>query len=107
MDEYPNTNVADVAAVVSADFRLAEGCDRLFHDKAIAEQQLSQAIESYGKELDQGGRPVAAAAGHVRPGAGLGGQGGPRCGHPPLPGSRRTSGPTGPSPPRPESGWTT
>jgi len=57
MDEYPNTNVADVAAVVSADLRLAEGCNRLFHDKAVAEQQLSQAVELYGKQLDQGGDP--------------------------------------------------
>ena len=57
MDDYPNTNVADVAAVVSADLRLADGCDRLFHDKAVAEQQLSQAIELYGKELEQGGNP--------------------------------------------------
>ena len=46
-----------MAAVVSADLRLADGCDRLFHDKAIAEQQLSQAIELYGKELEQGGNP--------------------------------------------------
>ncbi len=56
-DEYPSTTVGDVAAVVSADFRLADGCDRLFHDKAIAEQRLTQAIEAYGKELEQGADP--------------------------------------------------
>jgi len=57
MDDYPNTNVGDVAAVVSADLRLADGCNRLFQDKAVAQQQLSQAVELYGKELEQAGDP--------------------------------------------------
>ncbi len=106
MDDYPNTNVADVAAVVSADFRLNDGCNRLFHDKAVAEQQLSQAIELYGKELDQGGTRRCGNG----PRSAWGGPGRPRASsiRPPA-ATRRWSatGPTGPSPPRPGSGWTT
>ncbi|MCE5267590.1 MAG: hypothetical protein LLG00_06875 [Planctomycetaceae bacterium] len=57
MDEYPNTSVANMAAVVAADMRLGEGCNRLFQDKAVAIQQLRQAAELYARVLDQSSDP--------------------------------------------------
>jgi hypothetical protein len=53
IENYPNSNVAHMAAVVLADFYLAEGCDRLFTNKATAQQELTKAIELYQAVLEQ------------------------------------------------------
>jgi hypothetical protein len=47
IDDRPGTTVADMAAVVLADKHLAYGCDQLFVNKAVAQQELSKAIELY------------------------------------------------------------
>jgi predicted negative regulator of RcsB-dependent stress response len=46
-EDYPNTNVGQMAALVLADSHLRAGCDGLFVNKAIAQQELSKAIELY------------------------------------------------------------
>ncbi len=46
-ENYPNTNVAHMAAVLLADFQLGEGCNRLFVNKAIAQDELNRAIKLY------------------------------------------------------------
>ncbi|MEN6450106.1 MAG: tetratricopeptide repeat protein, partial [Thermoguttaceae bacterium] len=57
IENYPNTNVAEMAAVISGDYRLIEGCSRLLTEKAVALQHLSQAVDSYSKALE-GGSPM-------------------------------------------------
>ena len=52
-EDHPNTHVAHVAAVVEADYTLADGCNRLFVSKAVANQELAKAIELYLTVLDQ------------------------------------------------------
>jgi hypothetical protein len=46
-EDYPNTNAAHMAAVVLADYRLGEGCNRLFSNKSTAQTELSKAIDLY------------------------------------------------------------
>jgi predicted negative regulator of RcsB-dependent stress response len=52
-EDRPNTHVAHVAAVVEADYNLADGCNRLFVSKAVANQELAKAVELYRTVLDQ------------------------------------------------------
>ena len=52
-EDRPNTHAAHVAAVVEADYNLADGCNRLFSSKAVANQELAKAIELYRMILDQ------------------------------------------------------
>jgi predicted negative regulator of RcsB-dependent stress response len=52
-EDRPNTHVAHVAAVVEADYSLAEGCNSLFVSKAVANQKLAKAVELYRTVLDQ------------------------------------------------------
>jgi hypothetical protein len=47
VENYPNTNVAHIAAVVLADKYLGGGCDQLFVNKAGGEQELGKAIRLY------------------------------------------------------------
>jgi hypothetical protein len=47
VEDYPNTTVAHMAALVLADNYLGEGCNRLFVNKATAQQELTKAIELY------------------------------------------------------------
>jgi hypothetical protein len=54
VEEYPDTSVGRTAAVVLADFRLASGCSRRFMSKALAEPELSKAIELYEADLKEG-----------------------------------------------------
>jgi len=49
--DYPGTNAARMAKLVIADERLANGCDQMFRDKAVAQQALNQAIQAYQAEL--------------------------------------------------------
>ncbi len=51
---YPGTAAGQWAEVLAADRYLFVGCEELFHDKAIAAENLSQALERY--------RAMAAAA---------------------------------------------
>lgn len=53
MEDYPGTKVAYLAAVVAADYRLMRGCNLLFVDKALAQQELNKAIELYS-DLERG-----------------------------------------------------
>jgi hypothetical protein len=46
-EEYSSNEVGDWARVVSADLRLASGCDQLFGDKIAAGQELQKAMDSY------------------------------------------------------------
>ena len=45
--DHPDTTVADMAAAVSADDHLAEGCRQLFVNKATAQRDLTKAIELF------------------------------------------------------------
>jgi hypothetical protein len=55
VDKYqPDSNVGRTAAVVLADFRLASGCNQRFMSKALAEPELSKAIELYEADLKEG-----------------------------------------------------
>ena len=47
VEDYPNTNVAQMAAVMLADSYLGEGCARLFVNKATARDELNKAIRLY------------------------------------------------------------
>ncbi len=58
IESYPGTKVAHTAAVLSGDYRLINGCDRLFENKAIGEQQLSKAIILYESDLRQSKSPM-------------------------------------------------
>jgi tetratricopeptide (TPR) repeat protein len=55
---YQNTSAADMAAVVAADFRLTDACDKSLRDKALADQQLGRAIELYEKCLQRTASPT-------------------------------------------------
>lgn len=52
-EDLPGTPVADLAAVVSADYHLGEGCRELFSNKATAQQELTKAIELYNTIRDR------------------------------------------------------
>ena len=58
IEGYPDTKVARTATVLSGDYRLNEGCNRLFENKAIGEQQLSKAIILYESDLRQSKSPM-------------------------------------------------
>jgi hypothetical protein len=47
VDDYPDTNVANMAALVMADNYLGGGCNELFVNKVGAQEQLNKAIEKY------------------------------------------------------------
>jgi hypothetical protein len=47
IEDLPGTTAAEMAAVVSADRHLAEGCRDLFVNKATAQNELSKAIDLY------------------------------------------------------------
>lgn len=51
-EDYSSTEVGDWARVVSADLRLANGCDQLFGNKIVAGQELQKAMESYVAVLE-------------------------------------------------------
>ena len=51
-EDYSGNEVGDWARVVSADLRLANGCDQLFGNKIEAGQELQKAMESYVAVLD-------------------------------------------------------
>jgi hypothetical protein len=53
VEDYPNTKVAHVAAIVLADNYLADGCNQLFVNKATAQPKLTKAIELYQLVRDQ------------------------------------------------------
>jgi predicted negative regulator of RcsB-dependent stress response len=57
-EDYPNTNVGTTAAIVAADGHLREGCERLFVNKATAQQELAKAIELYRLVIEQGQMPL-------------------------------------------------
>ena len=47
IDDYPNTNVAQMSALMLADSYLGEGCARLFVNKATAQEDLNRAVRLY------------------------------------------------------------
>ena len=56
-EDYPNSYVGHMAAVVLADVRLAEGCNGLFTDNANARQDLTKAIHLYTIVRDRSRTP--------------------------------------------------
>jgi predicted negative regulator of RcsB-dependent stress response len=50
-EDYSDTHAGRVATVLSADLRLAGGCNQRFVNKAVAEQELTKAIELYESDL--------------------------------------------------------
>jgi hypothetical protein len=44
VEDYPHTNAAHMAQLVLGDYYLAEGCNRLFINKATAQTDLNKAI---------------------------------------------------------------
>ncbi len=57
-DEHPDTEVGYTADILMADLRLASGCQQLFTNKPIGEQELSRAIELYETALKQNQSPM-------------------------------------------------
>ena len=57
IEQYPNTAVGNIAAIMAADGHLSEGCDRLFVNKAIATQELTKAGELYRAVREQATLP--------------------------------------------------
>ncbi len=58
IEEYPNSSVGTTAAIVAADSHLEAGCERLFVNKALAQQELTKAVELYHLVLQQGQMPL-------------------------------------------------
>ena len=52
-EDYPDTRAGRTAAVFLANIRLAEGCNQRFINKALAEEDLSKAIELYESDLKE------------------------------------------------------
>jgi hypothetical protein len=52
-DENPNTVVGQTARVILGDIHLAEGCKQRFLSMALAQKELSSAIDSYQRVLDK------------------------------------------------------
>jgi len=52
-EDYPNTVVGQTATVVLGDWRLATGCNQRFASMALAQKDLSSAIDSYSKVLEK------------------------------------------------------
>ena len=53
VEQYPGTNAAHMAAVVMADYYLADGCNELFSNKANAQDKLNKAIRLYDSIIEQ------------------------------------------------------
>jgi hypothetical protein len=53
IEEYPGTHAAHCSAVVLADYYLADGCNRLFVNKASGQEDLTKAIEYYQQVRQQ------------------------------------------------------
>ena len=47
VDDYPHTTVAHMAALVLADYALADGCNQLFTNKIKGQHELSKAVDLY------------------------------------------------------------
>jgi len=58
IEQYPDTPVAQHAAVVAGDLHLAYGCNMLFVNKASANQELRKAVEHYLTVLGQSPKPM-------------------------------------------------
>ena len=56
-ESYPDTIVAQTAAVVLADSHLAAGCNQRFVSMALAQKELNSAIESYSNILEKSQSP--------------------------------------------------
>ena len=56
--EHPTLTPAHVALVIIADHQLANGCDQLFRDKAVAQQELTKAVECYGEVITRTHLPL-------------------------------------------------
>jgi len=52
-EQYPGTNVAHWATVITGDVHLAAGCDQLFTNRASANQELAKAVDAYKTVLNQ------------------------------------------------------
>jgi tetratricopeptide (TPR) repeat protein len=50
---YPRSKVAEWATVTGADVRLQYGCNQLFTNRSIANQELTKAVNGYLKVLEQ------------------------------------------------------
>ena len=50
-DDHPNAVVGETATVVLGDWHLAGGCNQRFNSMALAQKELSSAIDSYSKVL--------------------------------------------------------
>lgn len=57
-EEHSNTDVGNMALVLSADLRLNAGCNQLFINKAPANEQLNLAVELYSIYLKQHSSPM-------------------------------------------------
>ncbi len=53
IQEYPDTNAAEMAGLVLGDSHLAAGCNQLFVNKATAQDDLNKAIAAYQQVLDK------------------------------------------------------
>ena len=105
-EDYPDTPAGRTATVLSADFRLAAGCNQRFVNKATAEQELSKAIELYESDLKQNPSASLRERVHLWAGPRRGVERGPRIGPAVLSARSWRNGPTGPTPRRPNSGST-
>jgi hypothetical protein len=56
-EKYPDKHVGRLSAVVAADLRLAGGCNQLFMNKAMAENEITKAIDLYQTDLKQAKSP--------------------------------------------------
>ncbi len=54
VDDFPDTDVALWARAMAGDLHLAFGCDALFRNKAVANQELREAVDHYLKVLESG-----------------------------------------------------
>ena len=58
VQRYPDTHVAFWAGVVAGDMHLAAGCDQLFVNKSMANQELRQAVDRYDEVLKSARNPM-------------------------------------------------
>jgi tetratricopeptide (TPR) repeat protein len=57
-ETYPRSEVADWATVTAADIRLQYGCNQLFTNRTMANQELTKAVNGYLKILEQARHPA-------------------------------------------------
>ncbi|OHB70169.1 MAG: hypothetical protein A2V70_12955, partial [Planctomycetes bacterium RBG_13_63_9] len=57
-EQYPGTKLADWAATMAGDTHLAIGCGQLFDDKAVANQELQDAMDCYTQVCDNTESPT-------------------------------------------------